>query len=353
MPDIPPPTSDAPPTGSPVMAAAAAAARSQASRHRLVELERRLERLRAGQASTREDVARARIAAEAQRRCYTQAQRRMAAVRSGRTRQGDDGSGLGPEPGPDARFSRLRQAFVILTTSPLDNTEVAIDPSRRRDLAAAVVDRACAASRSWSEALCQVAVALVPGVDGAGVSTYDERDVAHPLAAADDRSLLLEELQQVVGEGPGHTARVTRRPLVVLDLARQDKNWPGYVSAVRGQGVGMVSSVPVIMDGLVLASLTLYHASGSPVEMPDLSDVMTLGGLASATIIIDTDFDGESCHFEQTPGDTVDLASGVLAVRVGVGVDEALALLRGAAFSTGRRISDIAADVVAGVTDLF
>lgn len=207
---------------------------------------------------------------------------------------------------------------------------------------------------TWTEALCELAVALLPGVVGSAVSTCDNAGVLHPEAADDDRTLEIEQLQQVAGEGPGQAARTDRQSVLVDDLDHETERWPGYVDAVhgiRGLQIGAIWSEPVLIEDASVGSLTLYFDSGAVPDPVARPEIVALAGLAAATLTIDADLAGEF-GMAQRALNLVDVASGVLAVQAGVGVDEALALLRGRAFSTGRRISDIAADVSAGVADL-
>jgi hypothetical protein len=274
----------------------------------------------------------------------------MISARSTHLRRGEGSARLGA--GPDDRYDRLRAAFIALASSRLDGTETRSEQDRRRQLADALVEQASIRTGGWTEALCQLAVALVPGATASAVSTYDETGVAHPLAAADDRSLEIEELQQVMGEGPGYAAQVGRHPVYVDNLMEEDLRWPGYVPAARGYGIGAVWSLPVAIASTVLGSLTVYHDGRCAAEDLAWPDAMALAGLAAATMVIDADHAADHGPTERDPLDAVALASGVLAVRAGVNVDQALALLRGNAFSSDRRISDVAADVLAGVVDL-
>lgn len=329
-------------------AAAAAAARTESTRRRVIELQQRVERLRAGQLPNREDVIRARTAAAAQRRALAAVQRRMIQAR---TPMPPLAVGTANSAATSDRYERLRDALVSLVSSSLDDTQSQHDDERRRRFATALVERAPGPASNWTEALCQLSLEVLSTTIGSAVSTYDEFGVSHPFAAADDRSLELEELQQVAGEGPGHDVQVDKLPVLLDDLTQQDIRWPGYVATVRGHGIGAIWSLPVWIGTTVLGTLTLYHGVGSSPRHCELPEAMTLAALGAAAMVIDADTH-DGCAGDRRAEDTVSLASGMLAVRAGVDVDQALALLRGYAFSTGRRISDIAADVLAERVDL-
>lgn len=112
--------------------------------------------------------------------------------------------------------------------------------------------------------------------------------------------------------------------------------------------IAAIWSVPVSVKDTTVASLTFYYRRGPGPECLAWPDVMSLAGLAAATLTVDAEITA-SRPMVHGARNAVDVASGVLAVRAGTHVEEALALLRGYAFSTGRRISDVAADVSAGV----
>ncbi len=215
-----------------------------------------------------------------------------------------------------------------------------------------LLDRALASHRGWTETLCQLSLDVLPRASGSAVSVYDDAGVARAVAAADDRSLEIEQVQQMTGEGPGSAARASGRPVFVEDLTRESDRWPGYVDAIRPYDVGVVWSLPVVAEGTVCGSFTLYHDTGTVPEYLSWPDAVTLAGLVAATMTIDEDLGGDDQPTDAGDLHDVELASGVLAVRADVGVDDALALLRAYAFRTGRRISDVAADVSAGLVDL-
>lgn len=250
------------------------------------------------------------------------------------------------------RYRRLREAFVSLASSHAGRVQTYQEQQRCRDLTTALIEQSTTTTQTWTESLCRLVISVLPSANGSAVTTYDRLGTAHPAAACDDRSLALEQLQQVVGEGPGYAAQTGGQPIVVENIASQDTHWPVYVGLLNGQQVGAIWAFPITIEGMAVASITIYHKPGSFPRYRSWSDAAILAGLGAATIVIDADLLTERGPAAQHPPNLVDIATGVLAVRAGVGVDEALALLRGRSFSSGRRISEVASDVLAGSVEL-
>lgn len=199
-------------------------------------------------------------------------------------------------------------------------------------------------------AWCEAAREIV-GVAGAGVMLMPGEPSAGSLCTTDDVSARIEELQFTTGEGPCMDAYRQGRVVGEPDLARpRDSRWPVFAAAALQAGARAIFAFPVQLGAARLGVLDLYRDAAGP-----LRDEQHAAGLALAEVIARWVLDAQA---GASPGtlaqvfDDVDFhvavhnAAGAVSVQAGVGIAEALTLLRAYAFSTDRAIGDIAAEVV-------
>src|SRR5690606_12387061 len=76
--------------------------------------------------------------------------------------------------------------------------------------------------------------------------------------ASDAASRDLEEIQLMVGEGPGRDAFVAGHPILVPDLTSAFVRWPGYVPEALRAGIGAVFAFPLQLGAVRFGVLTCY-----------------------------------------------------------------------------------------------
>ncbi|MFE1646047.1 GAF and ANTAR domain-containing protein [Microbacterium sp. P01] len=190
------------------------------------------------------------------------------------------------------------------------------------------------------------------GVSGASISTLGRPLGSQVVCASDPVAARIDEIQIDLGEGPCWDALRTRRPVLESDIRRTGGDgWPGAREAFRALDVGAVYAFPLFVGDLGVGSVDLYSLPHRQLSLVDIEDVTVLAAIASRHILrralddLDTADEGiaDGPHSRRE----VHQATGMVAAQLGVGVDEGLLVLRGRAFSSGRSVRDIAADVVA------
>ncbi|MFD2473472.1 GAF and ANTAR domain-containing protein [Amycolatopsis silviterrae] len=200
----------------------------------------------------------------------------------------------------------------------------------------------------------------VLAVDGVGVRLADQRGLGEPVYATDPRAERMLELQITVGEGPGLTA-LRRRFAVLsagLDEPRRIRQWPLFAPAAVDEGIRAMFAFPLATGAASMGVLEIYRASGRTLSDAELDLALTMvqvmtghllgqvarsaGGDAEAMI-------DEGLYHRWR---TVHHATGTLVAQLGCPVTEALLRLRAHAYVTGRRLSEVADDVTAGVLRL-
>jgi hypothetical protein len=206
--------------------------------------------------------------------------------------------------------------------------------------------------------VCTAAVVALP-VGGAGVSAMSKTTASHPLYSTDSISEQLEELQLTLGEGPCVDAFTHGSAVLSPDLLTgglQDR-WPVFADAALQVGARAVFALPLQIGAISPGVLDLYANVPTVLDAEELADALAFADLATL-LLLDARIDETGAQagvpspdhgFEDLGGyrAEIDQATGILTVQLEVGIDEAFVRLRAYAYTQGRRLADVAADVVA------
>lgn len=222
------------------------------------------------------------------------------------------------------------------------------------------------------ELLCRDASRRL-GVAGAGIALMDSAGVMERVVGSDERAVELETLQLTLGEGPCTEAFHSGRLVLVADLTSEDaRRWPVYTPQALELGVASMFSYPLHIGAIRLGVFDLFH--DAPGMLSDESFALALDYADVAILVllhlqsleteihdlmpaVDPDGDGHNgTGHNGTVHHTLDLAfrshpevhqaTGMVSVQAGVGLREALLMLRGRAFATDRTLHEVARDVV-------
>lgn len=208
--------------------------------------------------------------------------------------------------------------------------------------------------------LCQT-LARGLGLDGGAVAMMTdtgERDLVH---ATDPVSAHLDELQFSLAEGPCVDACTGRVPVLAPDLAALAcrVQWPVFAEAASAAGAAATFAFPMMSGGVCFGVLELYRRATGPLDAAALSTVEA--GVAALTrvaldeILGSADADGHPHSWPArltTAHAEVHQAAGMVSVHLRVSVDDAFARLRGAAYSRGTSLTELARGVLTGLTRL-
>jgi hypothetical protein len=204
------------------------------------------------------------------------------------------------------------------------------------------------------------AVAQVLPVDGAGISLFFATGRRLPLGASDESAAEAERLQFTVGEGPCLSAVAAGRP-VLADEATIAARWPAFHDdLVSRTPVRAVISLPLV-DGQrqCFGALDLYLVPPKDIGAVRLFDalevtreVVSVFQAASRPSLRGSD--GPAWLDAPAAGrrSLVWQAMGFVNAGLHVTAEDALALLRAHAYSEGRDLDDLAADVLSGDVSL-
>ena len=206
---------------------------------------------------------------------------------------------------------------------------------------------------------------------GVGLSINRNHDPREPVLASAPAAEELEELQFTLGQGPCIDAVAGHGPVLAHDLSQPDSRWrwPQFAPAAAERGVRGLFAFPVAVGAAQVGVLGVYRLQAGPLSADELADGLVFAdtlmmlaldersgvgpaaaGALDATV---TDAATDAVTYAVTDAMVavrqarVHQATGMVAAQLGVGMPDALAALRARAYVSGRRLSDVAADVLA------
>jgi hypothetical protein len=188
----------------------------------------------------------------------------------------------------------------------------------------------------------------VMGVDGASITMDNSAPDRVILCATDMRSDMLENLQDVLGEGPCRDAFDSGEPMQTGLDRHAASRWPQFVPAAE-KIVGadaVLWAFPMHSAGDVIGTMNLYRISQSPL-VESIDAVQFLADILAATLLREPSALAEMADASAwSSRAVVHQATGMLVAQLGVSIDDALAVLRSYAFADSAHLTDVARAVV-------
>jgi hypothetical protein len=204
-----------------------------------------------------------------------------------------------------------------------------------------------ASGRPLPDRLCRTAARIL-GCDGGAITMAYTRVERVSLCATDETALMLEETQDVVGQGPGpeafSTASYVRFDLV--DVDGPDPRWPLLDTE------SLTAVAPLVVHALPMGEgadqpvgvLTLYQrGTGRDI---DLEAAMVVARVTAAALLADVPSMQDAGRGPWGERAEVHQATGMVVAQLGVPEEDALALLRAHAYSHDQSMGHTAHDVI-------
>jgi len=206
---------------------------------------------------------------------------------------------------------------------------------------------------SLAHRLCLSATAVLGAEGGAITLAYTSEDRV-TLCATDSRAERLEDLQDVLGQGPGPTAyltgRQTRAALGATGAAGSvtavDERWPEFDRvAATTLGRMEVHAIPMRPQATVLGVFTCHLEPGATAAF-DESVAQFLADAVAVALLQDPGAFLTSSSGPWSSRARIHQATGMVVAQLRVLPSDALALLRAHAFADDVSLDEVAASVV-------
>lgn len=200
-------------------------------------------------------------------------------------------------------------------------------------------------------ALCATCVDVLE-LPGAGIMLRGGDGTQGSWSVSSGTMNALEELEQTLGEGPCIDAFNSGVPVLEPDLAKPaSSRWLGFTAAAIAVGAGAAFGFPLAIGVSRIGSLNLYAERPGALSNRQHEDALVLADVATHVVLAaqaNAPRDSLAAELSDIGAHQIRVhqASGMVSAQLGVGIADALAVLRARAYSTGRSISDLATEVV-------
>lgn len=190
--------------------------------------------------------------------------------------------------------------------------------------------------------VCEASRALVGGRGSSISLNSDDTTGRMTVAATDDVAAKLEDLQEVLGEGPCHEAYRANEPVVADLRDAAGLHWPAFTRSARDiAGDITIHCFPMRPAGQLFGVFTVYSDDGltEPTEL-----VQFLASAVGVAVLHDPD----SLHSQGiwAARSVIHQATGMVVVQLRLPPDDALAIVRAHAFAHGATVHEIAEQIV-------
>jgi hypothetical protein len=195
-----------------------------------------------------------------------------------------------------------------------------------------------------AQRLCR-SVSAILGAGGVSITLASTTPERTTLCVTDDVAARLEDLQEVLAQGPSHTAYTTGQPVHAVVAGDRESPWPELAAALHEAfGILEVHAFPIGPYDEVLGVLTCHHSVGVTLRLDDTRAQFLADAVGVALLR-----DPESVLDETGPWasrSTIHQATGMVMAQLHVPADDALALLKARAFAGGESLAATSAAVV-------
>ena len=189
--------------------------------------------------------------------------------------------------------------------------------------------------------------ARVLDCEGAAITMAYTRPERVTVCTTDDTALILEEAQDVTGQGPGPDAFTTGsyRRFDLLDVVDRHPRWPLLqFDSVPALAPIVLHALPLGFPGRVLGVLTLYQRGVD--RQIDLAAAEIVARAVAAALLADGPAELPAEQGPWAERAQVHQATGMVVAQLGIAETDALALIRAHAYSHDQSVSRSANAVV-------
>jgi GAF domain-containing protein len=188
--------------------------------------------------------------------------------------------------------------------------------------------------------------------DAAGVMLVDTDGSLRWASASDHRAQVLEDNQEVFAAGPCMEAYTSGRPAVMHD-ATMERRWGEITLTMVEVQIRSGLSVPVELGGGPIGTLDVYAVDPRGWDQSEVTALQAYAGVVASLLgaAAKAELTGALAEQLQVALESrglIERAKGALMERERLDDQEAFTHLRRAARSSGRKLSEVAAEVAAG-----
>lgn len=186
------------------------------------------------------------------------------------------------------------------------------------------------------------------GADGTSITIDNSTMNRVVLTATDPMAARLEDLEDVLGEGPCHLAYASAEPVATRLGSEGDPRWPEFTrSALDIVGPVTIRCYPIHPAGRPFGVLSSYVADGRALVEGEPNAQFLADALGVTLLREPPVTEWPDVRDPWSSRVVVHQATGMIADQLGVPTDDALALLRARAYADDEPLMEVAQYVVA------
>jgi transcriptional regulator with GAF, ATPase, and Fis domain len=232
-----------------------------------------------------------------------------------------------------AREQRLAEVFVELADTLVDEFDV--------------VD--------FLQMLTERCVELVD-TDAVGLMLNDQRGNLQVVAYTNESARMLELFELQKAEGPCLDCFANGQVIANVDLAESRSRWPVFTEAALEVGFSYSHALPLRLRRQLLGALNLFTVEPKMLSDDHLAVAQGMADIATIGLLHERALHDQVVLAEQLQTALhsrilIEQAKGVLSARAGISVSEAFSRMRTHARRSGKQLTNVAEDVVAGTLE--
>ena len=192
------------------------------------------------------------------------------------------------------------------------------------------------------EAIVSTATRMLSPALDAGLTIFSGGEFA-PRASSGEVPLLLDRLQQELGDGPCLSAAKHQSIFQIEDTGR-DERWPEFSAEAARLNVRSMLCVPLWIDERSLGALSLY--AGQVAAFTDLHERVTILLATFAALALAEAQRAGQLHDALDNRDVIGQAKGILMGRHGLSADAAFGVLSRVSQAENMKLAEIARHLV-------
>jgi GAF domain-containing protein len=186
--------------------------------------------------------------------------------------------------------------------------------------------------------------------------TLHQRKHKASIAGSSDEAVMLDQIEQRLGQGPCEEALRTGKPVLLADVAT-DPRWPEYQETLAAAGCRSVLGMPLDLGPAAAAVLDFFAPATGLFTEDAVSDaegfaVMAGQALRLAVRIAAADQLAENLRAAMESRTAIDLACGIIMAQNRCSHDEAFEILRRGSSTRNQKLHALAEEIVAGVSGM-
>lgn len=190
-------------------------------------------------------------------------------------------------------------------------------------------------------------------VDTAGLMLAGPDGELRVMASSSEAMRVLELFEIQSREGPCLDAFSTGIAVVNQDLAAQDGRWPRFTAEAVDAGFQSAHALPMQLRGSVIGALNLFRSDPGAMTGEDVAIAQAFADVATIAILQHrVSLEAQTLNDQLTGAlqsrIVIEQAKGMVAERLGLGVEQAFGVLRGHARNHNLRLADLCEAVIGG-----